>query len=120
MKLAIGTAHKYWNSRVCESWELLRPKLDTVLESRCEHDGVKMCIPCKLQRRIRLYGLLWADFVGPSTAENREHHMVTELVLDNTLTIVAARSGYAEDGEAYDLTAVSNCDERVLVQLAKL
>ena len=120
MKLAIETAHKYWNGRVCESWESLRPKLDTVLESRCEHGGVKMCIPCKLQRRVSLYSLLWADFVGPSTAENTEHRMVTELALDNTLTIVAARNGYAEDGEAYDLTAVSNGDEGVLRQLEKL
>jgi len=117
VKLAIETAHKYWNGRVCESWESLRPKLDTELERRCEHERVKICIPCKLQRRIPLYGLLWADFFAPSTAENTEHLILTKMALDNTLNIMAARNGYAEEGETYNLSAVSNTDGAVLDQL---
>lgn len=120
MKDAIGTAHKYWHGRVHESWESLTPKLDTLLENRCEHEEGRICTPCKLQRRIPIYGLLWADFSGTSASENTEYHKVTEMVLDNILIIMAARSEHAEDGGTCYLEPVSSGDEAVLVQLEKL
>ena len=109
-----------------ESWESLTPELDTLLEIKCDHQGTT-CTPCKLQRRIPIYGLLWADFVGPSASENTEHLQLTQMVLENILMIMdariwimAARSGDAAVGGPCPLGPVGDGDVDVLVHLEKL
>jgi hypothetical protein len=118
--LAIQTAHKYWNDCVCKSQESLRCRLNTLVDSPCEHREGKICTLCKLQRRTTLYGFLWADFATPSASENTEHLTVIDMALENTLIIMAARGDYAENGEMCDLEAVGRGEEAVLTHLEKL
>lgn len=103
-----------------ELWEPLRPKLDTLSESRCKHEAGKVCTSCKIQRRIIINSFLWADFMMDPTAGNTEYLKVTEMVLDNTLMIMAARCEHDEGGGTSYWYAVSNGEEDLLVHLQKL
>jgi len=120
VSLDIQTSHTYWSGCVRESWELLKPELDKLPESRCEHEEGKMCTSCKLLQRTTTYGFLWADFVTPSVSGDSEYLKLTEVALDNTLMIVAARGEHAENGGTSHLQAVSSGEEALLVQLGEL
>ena len=103
-----------------ESWEAIRPKLDTLVINKCEHEEVKACIFCKPQRRTTLYGFLWADWALPSSSQNTRHNKFMEVVLDNTLVVMAAGDGHTTIGKECCLQAVGRGDRTALMQLDAL
>ena len=121
MNLAIEFAHKHWNECVNEHWASLRPNLDALIESWCEHEEGKRCIPCNLERRMTFYGVLWADFVESSASEATKQLQVKEMALRNALTILAAKE-YPKDGKPCPLQieSVRRGDEAMLKHLEKM
>ena len=122
MKLDIETAHRCWNDCVRRSWESLKPKLYAMVERRCEHKGSKICLSCKLERRMTLYAFLWADFDEPSAPEDPERLKAKEMAEWNAIIIFTAQTyePQKDDRNLPPMCIVSRGDKAMLQHLEKL